>query len=451
MRNLEEHSPPNRILRTSSDPDITVDSELRTILDGTRSSLPEISIETNEEQLTLLQEKIAELTSELRSAHEEIESLTMENSDLKKTNEDLLRKNELYKKVASTPPTKNTTLTQKRENENLKQDLSLAYKETEHINFEIKNLLNELQKSREIIDGYRKVDSDTETAQISRPKNKNKRKKKARNSILLSPSVSLSASPGDTDHISHHQGQSNGLQRETMTTNTQDPIPKNSVINQSDSTFDQPEVLTLSPKPFKQKRQLLLVSSNNQDKIRETAENQLSSDFQTCHYLIPEVGIRELFNGLADKTKSLSKNDFCVILIGEEDFKKTNNYCDLVIYIRQATEKILNTNILICLPTYKYSEHLTMFNWRVETFNNLLYLDVTTHEHVFLMDSNENLNFDYSMFSKLTRRVNSVGIKTIFYDIYSTLLDIIPNLITPINSQSPEKIQLTLNQIFFRE
>lgn len=48
-------------------------------------------------------------------------------------------------------------------------------------------------------------------------------------------------------------------------------------------------------------------------------------------------------------------------------------------------------------------QNITMFNWRVETFNNLLYLDIMTHEHAYILDSNKYLDYNYNMFVAISK------------------------------------------------
>lgn len=76
-----------------------------------------------------------------------------------------------------------------------------------------------------------------------------------------------------------------------------------------------------------------------------------------------------------------------------------------------------HTNIIICAPTYKYGSHCNMYNWRVQNFNNLLYLDTLAQEHAYFLDSNKNLTWDYNMFDRRTGTIYNNGMKTIFKDI----------------------------------
>ncbi|KAG7295082.1 hypothetical protein JYU34_022551 [Plutella xylostella] len=177
---------------------------------------------------------------------------------------------------------------------------------------------------------------------------------------------------------------------------------------------------TMTNQPRTQNK-LLIVSSNKTNNILEITRTTFHSDYNSCHDLTPNVGIKQLLWGIEAKLKNFTKDDFCVILIGESDFKTTNNYFDLVVYIREILQPLHHTNILICLPTFKCHDHTSMFNWRVETFNNLIYLDALTHEHIFVLDSNANLTYDYNMFSRGQGQLNDKGMQTVFYDIYKSI------------------------------
>ncbi|XP_060810239.1 uncharacterized protein LOC132904330 [Amyelois transitella] len=142
---------------------------------------------------------------------------------------------------------------------------------------------------------------------------------------------------------------------------------------------------------------LCMISSNKHNNMTTIAQNTFSN-FHICHYLYPNCGITELINNLDKKVKDYTKKDYCVIFIGPEDFKQTNNYFDIVLKLRQTLQLITNTNIILCVPTFIVNDFSTIFNWRVECFNNLLYLDIHLHNYAYLLDSNLNLTYDYDMF-----------------------------------------------------
>lgn len=166
---------------------------------------------------------------------------------------------------------------------------------------------------------------------------------------------------------------------------------------------------------------LCVISSNKRNKILNIALNTLSDDFQICHYLTPNSGIEELFQNIHLKTATFTKDDYCVILIGEVDFMETRNYSDLVHVINVTLSKLLHTNFIVCLPTFKLKDTGAMYNSRIETFNNLLYLNNLRDEYSFVADSNMQLSFSYEMFHRVTGTINNTGIRRIFQGIKETI------------------------------
>lgn len=121
----------------------------------------------------------------------------------------------------------------------------------------------------------------------------------------------------------------------------------------------------------------------------------------------------QLLYDIENKLKTLTMKDFCIILIGEEDFKSSNDYFQLIVDIRVTLQRVNHTNIIVCTPTFQFSFYKNMYNSRVETFNNLLYLDILTNKHAYFLDSNKNLASDYTMFNKRTGILNNYGMQTI--------------------------------------
>lgn len=103
-------------------------------------------------------------------------------------------------------------------------------------------------------------------------------------------------------------------------------------------------------------RKLCVISSNKTNNILSIAENAFSS-YQICHYLKPNCSIIQLLNNIDVKLRKYSLNDYCLILIGEQDFGYSKDYSKLVMQIRDKLLSIKHTNIILCLPTYKYSNY----------------------------------------------------------------------------------------------
>lgn len=184
------------------------------------------------------------------------------------------------------------------------------------------------------------------------------------------------------------------------------------------------------------KAKICMLSANKHNTMLSTAERYFCENFELCHYLNPDVGIKDLLKNAETKLEDFTMNDFCMLFIGERDFKTTQNYVELVLYLRKVIQKLNHTNIVICFPTYNCGRYSSLFNWRVETFNNLLYLDIVTHEHAYLLDCNLNLTYDYSNFSRHSGRVNNQGMNTIFQDLATMMTFIQDEHTTNLSSAS---------------
>lgn len=164
------------------------------------------------------------------------------------------------------------------------------------------------------------------------------------------------------------------------------------------------------------KNNICLISSNKTNKILSIAECTFAG-CNICHYLTPNCGIIKLLSNLYCKISNFTMRDYCIIFIGEDDFQMTKNYSDLIVCIREALSDINHTNVILCLPTYKFNYYSAMYNWRIEIFNNLLYHDIQSYNYALLLDSNLNLSCDYSMFLRRTGKLNNHGMSNIFCDL----------------------------------
>lgn len=192
---------------------------------------------------------------------------------------------------------------------------------------------------------------------------------------------------------------------------------------------------------------LCIISDNKANKILTKAMD-VFLNYKICHYLTPNCGIKMLLTGLKSKLEHYTMDDYCVILIGSEDFKTTKNYIELIAYIRNSIKDIKNTNLIICLPTYKCNELTNMFNCRIENFNLLLCLDVMSHEYAYVVDSNLNLKCDYNMFHKRSGSISNNGVYTILNDVLNLITEIKNyNYDITVTSQ-PNSDQLSCQDIF---
>lgn len=362
--------------RTRTVSETITEAELsNSTIDGSTNSLPDISVEDNDE-IRKLRQQIEELQTELCSAHEEINNLSTENSELKKTISDLKNKHEIVNKAT-------------------------------------KNLMSELgtpKKSKKTITPRRTSN------------NQNQQK------LLL-------------DGVK---------QRVEFVDSPLKPCPA-----QDAPVKTAPESVLVPNKIKPEKHKLCIISSNKTNTILTTAERTFPN-CQICHYLTPNCGLLNLITDIELKLKNYTLDDYCLIFIGEEDFRRTNDYYDLIINIRETLSKIQHTNIIICLPTFKF-KHSLMFNCRIELFNNMLYLDVCTHEYAYLFDSNLDLSYDYNMFSKKNGSLNNYGLNNIFENLNQLMyLDISGSSKMNTQSNSNSKTSATnnaseSNELFFLE
>lgn len=95
-------------------------------------------------------------------------------------------------------------------------------------------------------------------------------------------------------------------------------------------------------------------------------------NMECVHLATPGGKIRELLNTLSVKLQGYTKQDCCILLIGEQDFIISDEleHASLVQEIITTVETITNTNIIVCTPTYICGAQL--FNYRVELFNSRL-------------------------------------------------------------------------------
>lgn len=187
------------------------------------------------------------------------------------------------------------------------------------------------------------------------------------------------------------------------------------------SDEQQPENALPHEKPLK-KDKIYILSSNKSNRVLNTYEEIFEAQkFRICHFLKPNCGIKTLLADADIIAADLTENDYFVFQIGDEDFNTTNEYFSLIYCIREKFQNIMHTNTIICLPTFRYGPYQNMFNWRVENFNNLLYLDISTHKYSHLLDSNLNLTYDSSMFYTRTGVINNRGTRVIIKDLYNLM------------------------------
>lgn len=341
-------------------------------LDGTTSnSLPNISDDDDCDTIVELKNKIKDLTSQLEAAHKEVDNLNIDNSNLKQTIENLTKREHIYKKLTTDiivhspkkKPTKIVPII----------DLCITPKTKEN---------------RERVTSHNIVEKTPKT-----------------------PKPALQNCKTSTFTATKPMSQ-------MLDKSTQCEIHGNN-FSVLEKLFDKTQLTQYT------KTKLCVISANNRNRLCNVIEDFFETRHEFCHYSYPNGDIEELLFGIENKLKNYNKSDYCVILIGEKDFTSTKNYHDLIHHIKDTTDKLSHTNIIICLPTFRIcGEHTTLYNSRIEMFNNLLYMHSTAYKYAYLLDSNADLSFDSSMFSGRQGLLNDAGIKNIFMNLKRTISEI---------------------------
>lgn len=188
-------------------------------------------------------------------------------------------------------------------------------------------------------------------------------------------------------------------------------------------------------------RKICMLSSDPKNNILKTAEKYFENTL-ICHYLTSGGGIHQILNGIETKLEGYTLDDYCLVFIGESDFTVTQNYSSVIDHIRNKLLTVQHTNIIICLPIYKYYKNL--FNKRIEAFNNLLYLDNLNNEYAYILDCNKNLEYSTYMFNDRNGHINKRALNVIFNDIL--------DLLQRISECNSDKNKSTLHSLeFFRQ
>lgn len=159
------------------------------------------------------------------------------------------------------------------------------------------------------------------------------------------------------------------------------------------------------------RRKLCILTNNPKYKITEIMHtDDFYGEFEICHYIYTSGNIETLTKEIECKVKSFTRNDYCIVMIGDTDFYKSQDCNKLIGLLQTKLEKLMNTNVIVTAPTYICGKPL--FNYRVETFNTELYRKLHSLENnIHVFDSNEPLT--YEMFSPVTGKLLIKGMRCI--------------------------------------
>lgn len=333
----------------------TADTQTTDNLNASFLSLPDMTTENNQ-QISELKTAIEELKAKLESANVEIDRLSSENNDLKQQVSNCENKIKILNKIY----TEETTAKKRTPNKNKKQ--------------------------KEI------------TTPIIR-------RQEPKNNITVE------------DHYNANQNDPDPQEKLSTGLTSKNTLTKNAEIQHTPERVTLEDSNNTQTTHKSQKTKVCIISDNDNGTILSTMINTFPSA-SYCHYAYPNGGLEVSLKDIGEKLHGYTTSDYCIIIVGEADFRSTKNYVELVESVRTKLIQIKNTNIAICTPTYICGA--IMYNARVELFNSLLYLDTRSHGYAFLYDSNAELTLD--MFSYRTGKLNRPGMRSIFANLKKTMI-----------------------------
>lgn len=311
----------------------------------------------------------------------------------------------------------------KNEIERLKSELQSAHKEIDELSLENGNLKQSNAELLEINKKYKVLCSSPVGNKFRTPKKNTLTNRQAKKTPTSSTLENIKKNIKNTPHITD------------IDTESTKKIP--SLCKNSPSTYS-----------TSLKRNMCVVSSELSNRIYSMSEGTHLRNYNMCHYRTPKCGIEYILKNLESKVRNFTSSDYCIIIIGEDDFKKTNKYIELVTLIREKLLQLNHTNFIICLPTFKYMDNSNiMFNSRIDTFNNLIYMDVQTYNYAFILDSNLNLPYTHDTYNHWYGNLNNKGFSIVISDLQDLILDLdsVNTVQTIVDCSQKEQPEITQN------
>lgn len=346
-------------------------------LNSSSQSLPNTST-IEDPRIDELKAQVSTLSLQLASAHEEIDRLNTEVAGLNKKLADQQKKGEIFKKLLTDKgPLGNFTPTKKGSQGALKNHVAV-------------------------------LDSDDDTPQVLSPAHTPMNDKKY--SLDQQHSVGIEEIESDSSFVDYATNKE-GILIKPQSKKMLPHSPTAQMVPGDGMT----EFFSAKKRDPSTNDNLQILSSNNGNSIVKTiSNNNYFGNFNFCHHIIPGVGITELFRDLHNSLKDMTRRDYCIVLIGDEDFHDSNDLNGLVLYIQESVKCITFTNVIVVCPTYICGK--PMYNARVEIFNYLLLNSLEKQNACFFVYE-PNLNLSYDMFSKRTGRLTDVGMKNVIINL----------------------------------
>lgn len=163
----------------------------------------------------------------------------------------------------------------------------------------------------------------------------------------IGTSKKVTATPTQIKTPTEPNVSSKQTQTELLPLSDENTLPNK--LKNKNTPMNNPPKQKLSPdtEQRKYKNKLCILSSNKFHKTLKIAERLFSEEFQICHYLKHGANINNTVRDLNKKLIDFSKNDLCLIMFGESDFKSTKNYFNIISTLRQDLKDITHTNTIL--------------------------------------------------------------------------------------------------------
>jgi hypothetical protein len=154
------------------------------------------------------------------------------------------------------------------------------------------------------------------------------------------------------------------------------------------------------------------ISSRNNINILNIILKTFSDTFDCFHGSYHGGRIHQLLSNLTNNIHEYTLRDYCILMVGEEDFEIHRDYDHTVLVqeIKNTLKTITHTNIIVCTPTYVCGAPI--YNYRVELFNTLLNEDIQANNYAHFLDT--NLGLPLNMFSFFSGKITNLGMVEIF-------------------------------------
>ncbi|KAJ8712994.1 hypothetical protein PYW08_008298 [Mythimna loreyi] len=281
---------------------------------------------------------------------------------------------------------------------NTNSELVAAHIEIDNLNLEINKLKQSLEVKEKTIGLLKKISTpNTLCPTPARAQTRTPLRRKLITSQIKTPRISPLHSAGITSREIYER-----FKNKPQGKKSRSSAPLNyDEVNHTCSKIDLAEIIVTSktvipvPKGENIKRNIIILADQQGRYLRNILQNLVGPKYKVTCYLKPGAKLTDVLNGHDQEIKSLTKNDYIVLLAGINDnaYSSTNN-------LKTWLEKVGITNVII--SEIPYNNYLNVhqlndvFKNVCRNFSNSVYID---------MDYSRELSFTKKNCVKLSRNI----------------------------------------------